>query len=284
MLTAVEAGGDVRGRDDETGATPLHCAAELGRDEMIVRLIKAGADVDARDWEGATPLYRAVEKGWAESAGTLLKHGADPNFPDHEGRTPWGMAADAGREDMMGQFRDQEAKQDREREAMLQRTRQWLREPEAPRREEADWLETARIHGEAWERQRRAAFIRSIDHRVPVEERLDARRETEGWERRHPQEAAELKSAARAVERAERKPLPELTPAQRQEKIDARGRAAFVRSLDPAVAAAQPRIEREMGQDWKERHPQEARQLEQAAERARPEPQRGPDRDYGPSR
>ena len=38
--------------DDETGATPLHCAAELGRDEMIVRLVKAGADVDARDWDG----------------------------------------------------------------------------------------------------------------------------------------------------------------------------------------------------------------------------------------
>ena len=71
---------------------------------------------------------------------------------------------------------------------------------------------------------------------------------------------------------------------EREARLNAIGRAAFVRSLDPSAAEAQPWTEREMGQEWKEQHWSEALKIEREAERSRPEPEHGPDRDYGPSR
>ena len=61
-------------------------------------------------------------------------------------------------------------------------------------------LERGRAQAEA---ASRAAFIRSIDHRVPSFKQKEWRRESCQWEDRHPEEAAELKSAARAAERAD---------------------------------------------------------------------------------
>ena len=87
-----------------SGATPLHYAAESGREEMLARLVEAGASLNVRDRDGATPLHRAVEKGWAEGAKTLLDHGADPNAPDNEGRTPLHRAYAAERQDMVNRL------------------------------------------------------------------------------------------------------------------------------------------------------------------------------------
>ena len=72
---------------------------------------------------------------------------------------------------------------------------------------------------------------------------------------------------------------------ENQEKVITHGRAAFIRSLDPELSKEQTWSERELGKEWKEQNRSHARQIERAAAAARPEPQRGPDRDYGgPSR
>ena len=55
---------------------------------MVSALVKAGANVNARDSKGMTPLMHAAEGvNSAEAAETLLKSGADPDAKDNDGRT-----------------------------------------------------------------------------------------------------------------------------------------------------------------------------------------------------
>ena len=90
------------------------------------------------------------------------------------------------------------------------RTHETAREPEVGSPEWLAELERTRAQAEA---ERRAAFIRSIDHRVDLVTQREWERESGNWEDRHPQEAADLKSAVRAAERADR-PQPEPQPGQ----------------------------------------------------------------------
>ena len=55
------------------GVTPLHIAAALGRKEFCAKLIKYGADVQARDNAGQTPLDYAVRFGQPETEALLRK-------------------------------------------------------------------------------------------------------------------------------------------------------------------------------------------------------------------
>ena len=234
---------------DNAHATPLHRAAAAGHAKTIDRLIKAGADLDAQDWKGRTPLHRAVENGSADSMSTLLKHGADTQQLDFRGRTPTTMAENAGREDLVNEIHKANAK--REREA-AERQRQW--ELDAPKRA--------------------AAAAR--------------------WEQKKAQEAAQQRAAEErrreqleAIRAAEQREWMEITRKQAEQRAReyADGRAEFVRSLDPKSSKEQTWNERELGQKWKKDNFPEAWKIERAAEAARPEPQRGPDRDYGgPSR
>ena len=117
----------VKGQD-AGGSTLLHHAAAFGTKEMLEVLLKAGADVNARNGRGSTPLHWAVsdegktrlllEKGAAINSQTdsgrtplylaasqsdhdnvlrlLLDKGADPNLATLNGRTPLMAAAGAG--------------------------------------------------------------------------------------------------------------------------------------------------------------------------------------------
>jgi hypothetical protein len=80
------------------GDTALHCAAASYRYKMADRLIKAGANVRAKNRRGAEPLHAAAfgspgSPGWdpAAQAATivcLIEAGADPNAPNMDGATP----------------------------------------------------------------------------------------------------------------------------------------------------------------------------------------------------
>ncbi|MDE0660288.1 MAG: ankyrin repeat domain-containing protein [Gammaproteobacteria bacterium] len=108
---------------DESGATPLHHAAERGNAALAAMLCERGAAVDAVDHRGETPLAKALHAGpWKrEPASTVVevlrKHGASvdlktlaamgnadgiiaaldegvsANTPDDLGRTPLYIAA-----------------------------------------------------------------------------------------------------------------------------------------------------------------------------------------------
>lgn len=82
-------------RDPGQGATPLHLCAEGNHVQVAEALLKAGADVHAKDRAGRTPLHVAAYWGAAEVARILLAHGAEVNARDEDRQTPL-HAATAG--------------------------------------------------------------------------------------------------------------------------------------------------------------------------------------------
>jgi ankyrin repeat protein len=78
--------------------TPLHWAAGSGTPANVALLLKAGADVDARDEDGWTPLFQALffstlKDHAAANIPILLKAGADVNARTEDGYTPLLVAA-----------------------------------------------------------------------------------------------------------------------------------------------------------------------------------------------
>jgi len=81
--------------------TPLHNAAGQGDVVDTEALIKAGADVDARDWLQRTPLHWAAVQGNVAVTKVLLDHGANMYAQDKSGKTPLDIARDLGHTHML---------------------------------------------------------------------------------------------------------------------------------------------------------------------------------------
>ena len=82
-------GADPRARDEESGQTLLHAAAESSDLGMARLALEAGVDVNARNRDGRTALSRTV---WRDGVGGptwqfLIDQGADPWIVDNEGLT-----------------------------------------------------------------------------------------------------------------------------------------------------------------------------------------------------
>jgi ankyrin repeat protein len=58
------------------------------RPELIAKLLKDGAEIDAKDTRGATLLNHAVDRKHVAAVKLLLEHKADPNSKDKHSRTP----------------------------------------------------------------------------------------------------------------------------------------------------------------------------------------------------
>ena len=70
--------------------TPLHVAAYAGHYSSTERLLKAGANVDARTkYKHLTPLHIAAEQGHAGIVKILLANKADPHARSSSGSTPF---------------------------------------------------------------------------------------------------------------------------------------------------------------------------------------------------
>lgn len=81
------------------GWTPLHLAAFFGHAEIVVRLLRAGADhtVQARSAQGNSALHAAIAGRLQLAAVTaLLSAGADPAAVDRHGYAPIHLAASRG--------------------------------------------------------------------------------------------------------------------------------------------------------------------------------------------
>lgn len=87
-------GADVRARN-RRGAEPLHAAmiggpglaawAPARQEEVIVCLVDAGADPNAKALGGVTPLHRAVRNRCSRAVEVLLRLGADPHLTNDRG-------------------------------------------------------------------------------------------------------------------------------------------------------------------------------------------------------
>lgn len=77
--------------------TALHCAAEMGRVEIIAVLLAAGAHVNPRGPEEKIPLYLAAMNGHTEAVRLLLAAGAEVNALTSAGHTPLDIALVCGR-------------------------------------------------------------------------------------------------------------------------------------------------------------------------------------------
>ena len=96
FVALLKAGADVDARDDQR-RTPLHIVSYRGSQELITTLLKAGADVNARMIFDHTPLSQAAAYGHSAAITTLLKAGADLSARDRRGYTPLHLAAHSTR-------------------------------------------------------------------------------------------------------------------------------------------------------------------------------------------
>jgi cytohesin len=78
---------------DEDGYTPLHIAAEQGSHDLVVRMIRCGANSAARTRSGGkTPLHLAAAAGHSDLL-PLLTTPTSLDLRDAQGRTPLQLAA-----------------------------------------------------------------------------------------------------------------------------------------------------------------------------------------------
>lgn len=84
----VKAGADVDARESVKGCVALHMATRRGNIGVARALLECGANLEARDNLGDTPLRRAVNCAKAEVAALLLSYGADAHSRGSRGLTP----------------------------------------------------------------------------------------------------------------------------------------------------------------------------------------------------
>lgn len=83
---------DINARVYENNGTALHFVADSGVKDMVPWLVEKGAKVDATDDYNWTALHHAVYKGRFDIVVELLRAGADPNLRTVEGRNALGWA------------------------------------------------------------------------------------------------------------------------------------------------------------------------------------------------
>jgi len=72
----------------EDAVVAILWAASRGDLDEVHRLLSAGVDVNAADYDGRTPLHLAAAEGWAMLVRYLLAHGAQPDVTDRWGHPP----------------------------------------------------------------------------------------------------------------------------------------------------------------------------------------------------
>lgn len=88
VLSLIAEGADLEAKDAGFQLTALSWAVIKGNSELTEILIRAGADVNARDGEGNVPLHVSSFFGRAKEAELLLAAGADVNARNNDRETP----------------------------------------------------------------------------------------------------------------------------------------------------------------------------------------------------
>jgi len=92
LLRLIKAGADIRSANSE-GRTPLHCcvshctaAKRATLRRLLATLLKAGAEVNSCGKDGTTLLHELAAVGQSEEVKLLLQHQADVNWTNEKGR------------------------------------------------------------------------------------------------------------------------------------------------------------------------------------------------------
>ncbi|XP_049841614.1 uncharacterized protein LOC126291924 [Schistocerca gregaria] len=96
----LRAGAEVDARDGVFQATPLHWAAREGHAAVARQLLEARADADARNHIRTTPLLLAAEHGHLSLVRLLLAHSSYHSAKNQHGWTPLHFAARNGHAEM----------------------------------------------------------------------------------------------------------------------------------------------------------------------------------------
>lgn len=83
---------DINGPDEE-GTAPIIYASCFGHSDVVLALLKAGAEVDRQDKNQWTPLMWAMTNRHKEIAKILLDHNASPTIKSSSGRTAFDFAS-----------------------------------------------------------------------------------------------------------------------------------------------------------------------------------------------
>src|SRR5438477_10329297 len=100
-LKMIAAGADVNAAQGD-GTTPLHWAVYKIDAELTRALLQRGARPNVINNYGSSPLAEAVKVADARLVGMLLDAGSDANVPNQEGQTALMLAARAGSLDVAG--------------------------------------------------------------------------------------------------------------------------------------------------------------------------------------
>ncbi|KAJ3116597.1 hypothetical protein HDU96_009256 [Phlyctochytrium bullatum] len=95
LLAAPMPRGAIEVQDEQQGMTPLAVAAGRGHVGAVGMLLKAGADVDAKNGlTGETAMHAAAARWGVGVMEVLVRAGAEINEGDYHGRTPYDAAAE----------------------------------------------------------------------------------------------------------------------------------------------------------------------------------------------
>jgi ankyrin repeat protein len=103
----MDAGADLKSiSSNSTGNTPLHAAlAGRGDEELILRMLMAGADATAQGADGYTPLHVAASRGNQRMCDLLIQYRAQPAAKMKDGRTAADIAAERGHDALASHLR-----------------------------------------------------------------------------------------------------------------------------------------------------------------------------------
>lgn len=94
----IDAGADLRSiSGNSTANTPLHAAlAGRGNEELVLRMLMAGADATVATAEGITPLHIAASRGDRRMCDLLIRYRAQPSAKMKDGKTAADIAEERG--------------------------------------------------------------------------------------------------------------------------------------------------------------------------------------------
>jgi len=87
VLRLVAAGADLNASDGTVHSSPLHWAASRGHAGFAEKLLASGAQPNIRNSMGWVPLMSAAVSGWTDVMAVLLAAGADVDVSDRKGDT-----------------------------------------------------------------------------------------------------------------------------------------------------------------------------------------------------